>query len=68
MLIINQTRILLQIFYELLFYSLVIFKSMRVADDTFQRNSECKWVNPCDITKDLRQMGLTRQQRDHLGH
>ena len=34
MLIRSQTTTLLQIFYELLLYSQVIFKSMRVADDT----------------------------------
>ena len=44
MFIISQTTTLLQIFYELMLYSLVIFRSMRVADDTFQRNSECEWV------------------------
>ena len=45
MLIISQTTTLLQIFCELSLYSRVIFKSMRVADDPFQRNSECEWVN-----------------------
>ena len=45
MLIISKTTNLLQIFYELSLYSQVIKKNMRVADDTFRRNSECKWVN-----------------------
>ena len=35
MLIRSQTTTLLQIFYELSLYSQVIFKSMKVADDTF---------------------------------
>ena len=35
MLISSQTRTLLQIFCEFLLYSKDIFKSMRVADDTF---------------------------------
>ena len=35
----------LQIFCELLLYSQVIFKSMKVADDTSKSNSECEWVN-----------------------
>ena len=41
----SQTTTLLQISYEILLCSQVIFKSMKVADDTFQRNSECLWVN-----------------------
>ena len=44
MLIRSQTTTLLQIFYEILLCSQVIFKSMKVADDTFQRNSECQYV------------------------
>ena len=44
MLIRSQTTTLLQIFCELLLYSPVIFKSMRVADITFWRNSKCEWV------------------------
>ena len=36
---------LLQIFCENLFYFQVIFKSMKIADDTFLGNSECEWVN-----------------------
>ena len=44
MLIRGQTAILLQIFYEILLCSQVIFKSMKKADDSFQRNSECLWV------------------------
>ena len=43
MLIRSQTTTLL-IFCEILLCSQVIFKSMKVADDTFQRNSECQWV------------------------
>ena len=39
-----HTTTLLQIFSEFKLYAYVIFKSMRVADDTFQRNSECEWV------------------------
>ena len=39
----GQTTIPLQIFWELFLYSQVIFKSMKVADDTFYRNSECEW-------------------------
>ena len=41
----GQTTTPLQIFWELFLYSKVIFKSMKVADDTFKRNSECEWVN-----------------------
>ena len=41
----SQTTTPLQIFCQLLLYSQVIFKSIRVADDTFQRKSECEWVN-----------------------
>ena len=36
---------LLQIFCENLLYFQVIFKSMKIADDTFPGNSECEWVN-----------------------
>ena len=36
---------LLQIFCENLLYFQVIFKSMKIADDTFLENSECEWVN-----------------------
>ena len=43
MLITCQTTTHLQIFCELVLYSEVIFKSMRVADDTFYRNSEGEW-------------------------
>ena len=35
---------LLQIFCENLLYSQVIFKRMKIADDTFLGNSECEWV------------------------
>ena len=45
MLIRSRATTLLQIFCELLLYSQVIFKSMRVADDAFLWNSECEWVN-----------------------
>ena len=44
MLIRSQITTLLQIFCELLLYSQVIFKSMKVADDTSKSNSECEWV------------------------
>ena len=44
MLIISQTTTLLQIFCGLLLYSQVVFKSMKVADDTSKSNSECEWV------------------------
>ena len=40
----SQTRSPLQIFWEFLLNSKVIFKSMRIADDTFKRSSECEWV------------------------
>ena len=45
MLIRSQGTTLLQIFCDLLLYSQVIFKGMRVADDTLERNSKCEWVN-----------------------
>ena len=35
---------LLQIFCKNLLYFQVIFKSMKIADDTFLGNSECEWV------------------------
>ena len=35
---------LLQIFCMNLLYFKVIFQSMKIADDTFLRNSECEWV------------------------
>ena len=44
MLIRSQGTTILQIFCDLLLYSQVIFRSIRVADDTFKRNSECEWV------------------------
>ena len=40
----SQTTTLLQILSELTLYSQVMFKSMKVADDTFLRNSKCEWV------------------------
>ena len=45
MLIISQTATFLQIFSEIMLYSKVMFKSMKLADDTFQSNSEYEWVN-----------------------
>ena len=45
MLIESHTSSLVQIFGSILLYSLVIFKNMKVADDTFKSNSECEWVN-----------------------
>ena len=44
MLEISQTTTLLQLFCELLLYSKVILKSMRVADDTIYMISECEWA------------------------
>ena len=44
MLIRSQTTTLLQFFCELFLYSQVIFKSMKVADDTSKMDSECEWV------------------------
>ena len=41
----RQTTNLLQIFYEILLHSQVIFKSMKVADNTFRGTLECEWVN-----------------------
>ena len=35
---------LLQIFCKNLLYFQVIFRSMKIADDTFLGNSECEWV------------------------
>ena len=40
-----QTTTFLQISYEILLYSQVIFKSIKVAGATFQINSECQLVN-----------------------
>ena len=51
MLIRSQTKTLIQIFCELLLYSQVIFESMKVADDTFWRNSECQWVKVHSFAK-----------------
>ena len=45
MLIRSKKSTLLQIFCELSLYIQVIFKSMRVANDTFQSTSKCEWVN-----------------------
>ena len=44
---------LLQIFCENLLYFQVIFKSMRIADDTFLGNSECEWVKDMHIIRML---------------
>ena len=44
---------LLQIFCEDLLYFQVIFKSMKIADDTFLGYSECEWVNPLAIVKSI---------------
>ena len=41
----SQPTTLLQIFSELLLYSQVILKSIRVADNTSEGISECEWVN-----------------------
>ena len=40
----SQTTTFLQIFYELLLYSQINLKSMRVAADSFQGIFECEWV------------------------
>ena len=61
MLIRSQTTTLLQIFCELLLYSQVSFKSMKVADDTSKRNSECEWVKK-DITSGCSQRALFKQE------
>ena len=45
MLVQSKRSTLLQIFCELLLYTQVVSKSMRLADDTFQSTSECEWVN-----------------------
>ena len=37
-------QLLSKIFCELLLNSQVIFKSMRVADNTFLKNSQCEWL------------------------
>ena len=50
MLIRGKVSTLLQIFCELSLYTQVIFKSMRIADDTFQSTSECEWVNIVVLT------------------
>ena len=47
---------LLQIFCENLLYFQVIFKSMKIAYDTFLGNSECEWVNTSSL--------LFRKQND----
>ena len=43
---------LLQTFFELLLYSQVIFESMKVADNIFERNSEYEWVKQ-SLTPDI---------------
>ena len=40
---------LLQIFCGNLLYFQIIFKSMKIADDTFLGNSECEWVKVCCV-------------------
>ena len=45
MLIKSHMSSLVQIFCSILLNSVVISKNMKVADDTFKRNSECEWVN-----------------------
>ena len=51
MLIKSQTTTLLQIYSELSLYFQVIFKSMRVADNTFYNDFECEWVNETLVSK-----------------
>ena len=46
MLIMSKTTTLLEIFCELSLQSEVIFESMKIADDTYESNSKCEWVNP----------------------
>ena len=48
MLIRSQITTLLHIFCELPLYSQVIFKSIKVADDTSKSNSDCEWVKICN--------------------
>ena len=48
---------LLQIFCENLLYFQVIFKSMKIADDTFLGNSECEWVNIAGVEELLKSHG-----------
>ena len=45
MLIRSKKSTLLQVFFELLLYTQVISKSMRLADDSLQSTPECEWVN-----------------------
>ena len=40
----SQTTTFLQRICELLFFSEVMFKRLKVADDAFWRNSVCEWV------------------------
>ena len=44
MLIRIKPTTLLEIYNENLLYFQVIFKSMKIADDTFLGNSECEWL------------------------
>ena len=46
----SQITTLLQIFSELSLYSQVIFKSMKVADDTSGGTLECEWVTTADTS------------------
>ena len=56
---ISQTTTILQLFRELLLYSKVISKSMKVAHDTFQVISECEWVKTLTAgSHDWNKMGL----------
>ena len=60
MLIRRHTTNLLQIFYELLLYSQVIFKSMKVPDDTFWRKSKCEWVNQRVVVSKIYMPGVVQ--------
>ena len=52
---------LLQIFCENLLYFQVIFKSMKIADNTFPGNSECEWVKMCLKSKVTLPTGIFQQ-------
>ena len=65
MLIRSQATTLLQMFCELLLYSQVILKGMRVADDTFWRNSKCEWVNQLHAIT-LQELSISWTSKTHL--
>ena len=55
----------LQIFCESLLYFQVIFKSVKIADDTFPGNSECEWVRGGRV-QNIGGMGAKREESSHL--